>query len=440
MLMTLTTTARPATDLGFLLHKHPQRAQAFEVSAGTAHVFYPRADEQECTVALLLEVDPIALGERVSDRPYAASSLLAVALGSVFRTAMNGRCEQRPELAETAIPLRVHIPAVGGAQLVHRLFEPLGWQVAATPLPLDTEFEQWGDSPYVDLCLTGELRVADALSHLYVLLPVLDGSKHYWVDHTEVDKLLRAGAGWLAAHPERELISRRYLAHQSGFVRTALARLAESDEVAAQEWDTPEEDPAKPVPLARSRRQAALEVLRGTGAKRVVDLGCGSGALLRDLVRDKQFTELLGVDVSVRALQLARERLPEQVELRQSALTYRDSSLTGYDAAVLMEVIEHVDEERLPALERSVFGSARPATVVVTTPNQEYNARYETLVTGRFRHADHRFEWTRAQFAHWADSVAAQYGYAVSYLPVGEPDPVLGPPTQLAVFTRQEGR
>ncbi|MGH3941314.1 MAG: methyltransferase [Pseudonocardiaceae bacterium] len=261
MLLTITSRAEPATDLGFLLHKHPGRVQSFEVSSGLAHVFYPEATSHRCTAALLLEVDPIelvrskrfggndvfALAQYVNDRPYAASSMLAVAMAKVLQ--------------------------------------------------------------------------------------------------------------------------------------------------------------------------------------------------------DATFTEILGVDVSHRALQIATRRLRlerrsdrqrERVTLLQSSLTYRDDRLGGFDAAVLMEVIEHVDPPRLAALERTVFGHARPGTVIVTTPNVEHNVRYAHLPAGRMRHRDHRFEWTRSEFRHWAKPVAARYGYRVRYLPVGADDPEVGPPTQLAVFTRTD--
>lgn len=466
VLLTLTTTAEPATDLGYLLHKHPDRAQTFPVAAGSAHVFYPRAEPEVCTAALLLEVDPVALvrgrsdafalGQYVNDRPYAAGSMLAVALGAVFSSAMKGRCTARPKLPSRAIPLTVHVPTLpchGGAELVERLFAPLGWRVEAAPVPLDPQIPEWGDSRYLDTTLTGELRLADALTHLYVLLPVLDGAKHYWVDAAEVDKLLRAGGEWLAAHPERELITRRYLAHRGAYVRTALERLAEADDTEVEALDNALEapvvqpdDPEKLVPLALQRRGSVIAVLRAAGARRVLDLGCGGGALLRDLLADPRFTEILGVDVSAGALEAAArrlrlDRLPERqrerIALRQSALTYADASLAGYDAAVLMEVIEHVDEVRLPALEHAVLGVARPGTVVVTTPNVEYNVRFETLEPGRFRHTDHRFEWTRAQFREWAAAAASRHGYRVRFLPVGPDDPEVGPPTQLAVFERE---
>ncbi|GAA0535091.1 3' terminal RNA ribose 2'-O-methyltransferase Hen1 [Saccharopolyspora subtropica] len=461
MLITVTTDHEPATDLGFLLHKHPDRAQSFPVAAGTAHVFYPAAGPEECTAALLLEVDPVelvrgrhrALGQYVDDRPYAAGSLLAVALGSVLRTAMNGRCDARPELAATPIPLRIRIPALpcrGGADLAVRLFGPLGWQVRADPVPLDPRLPGTGESRYVDLRLSGTLRVADALRHLYVLIPVLDDAKHYWVGADEVDKLLRAGDGWLAEHPERELISDRYLAHRRAYVRSALAQLAESgdpdDELDnALAGPVVTEVPDRSEPLAVQRRGSVLAVLRSCGARRVLDLGCGDGALLADLLADPSFVEVVGVDVSARALAAAQRRfrrLPEhqrsRLSLRQSALTYVDDSLAGYDAAALVEVVEHLDPERLPALERAVFGAARPATVVVTTPNVEYNVLFENLPSGCLRHPDHRFEWTREEFRRWAGGVAERHGYTTRFLPVGPEDPTVGPPTQLAVFTRAE--
>jgi 3' terminal RNA ribose 2'-O-methyltransferase Hen1 len=462
----------PATDLGYLLVKNPARVQGFDHAFGRSRVFYPRADEAACTAALLLEVDAVelvrgrnldsadfALSQYVNDRPYAASSLLAVALGQVYRSAIRGVSKERPQLAAAALPLTVRLPAVpGGAALIQRLFAPLGWEAAAEPIALDPAFPAWGESRYCDVVLRGTLRLCDALSQLYVLLPVLDGSKHYWISEEEVDKLLRAGEAWLPGHPDRELITRRYLGRRPTLVRTALARLAESDEVDESELDNaiapePDEDDTAPTPtptptptvsLSVARRDAVLNALRDVGGRRVLDLGCGGGALLQSLLHDKYFTQIIGVDVSARAVQYAARRLkldrqPERVAqrltLRQGSLTYTDASLHGFDAAVLMEVIEHVDPPRLPALEHAVFGVARPGAVIVTTPNAEYNVLYETLETGRMRHRDHRFEWTREQFAAWAGRVAERYGYEVEYRPVGDIDPEHGPSTQMAVFT-----
>lgn len=471
MLLTISTTAAPASDLGYLLHKHPGRVQSFDVSVGTAHVCYPEVSDERTTAALLLEVDPIglvrgrrgssgdgfALGQYVNDRPYAASSMLAVAIKKVFGTALTGRCDSKQQLADSRIPLQVHIPALpcrGGAELLTRVFEPLDWHVAAAVIPLDPTIPAWGDSRYLDVTLTGEVRLADALNHLYVLLPVLDDAKHYWVSTDEVDKLVTAGGDWLAAHPEKTLITRRYLSHRRELTREALARLAEVDDIEPEALDdalqpardlTELTEPDQPVPLNEQRRGAVLAAVRASGATRVGDLGCGEGVLVRDLLAERGISQVVATDVSVRALQVAARKLKldraseqqrERVHLFQSSLTYRDARLAGLDAAVLMEVIEHIDPPRLPAMERVVFGHAAPRTVIVTTPNVEHNVRYETLPPGQSRHRDHRFEWTRAEFRQWAGGVASRFGYTTRFVPIGADDPDVGPPTQMAIFEK----
>ena len=479
MLVTITTTRPPATDLGYLLHKHPDRLQSFSVYAGQGHIFYPEATPERCTAALLLEIDPVALvrgrkdknpdaelAHYVNARPYAASSMLAVALKEAFRTALTGRCTARPELAAARIPLMIRVPALrcrGGPGLARAVFGPLGWSVEAVPQPLEPR--SWGDSAYLDLRLTGELRLADALNHLYVLLPVLDDTKHYWVSTEEVDKLIRAGGDWLAGHPEKELITRRYLAHQRGLTRSALARLAEADDTDPAELDNAVLDNAEePDPslaaagpslggpslggpsLGGQRREAVLALLRERGARRIGDFGCGAGVLTKDLLATDGVELVRAVDVSVRALQLAAralklDQLPDRqrarLEIFQSSLLYRDDRLAGLDAVVLMEVIEHIEPSRLAALERSVFGFAAPGAVIVTTPNAEFNVCFPALPAEQLRHRDHRFEWTRAQFRGWAQRVAADFGYQVRFAGAGAEHPVHGPPTQLAVFDRQ---
>ncbi|RUQ96786.1 3' terminal RNA ribose 2'-O-methyltransferase Hen1 [Labedella endophytica] len=463
MLMTLTFEPDPTTDvdasvLGYLVHKHPGRVQSFPAPVGDIHVFYPEVSRERCTIAVLLEVDAVglarekrfrgdalALSHYVNDRPYAASSMFAVALGAVFRTAMTGRSDSYPELASAPIPLRIELPVIStrGAEaegLVRRLFEPLGWAVEETPIPLDPEHPEWGASRYSSLVFSGRVLLSHALRQLYVLLPVHDDAKHYWVGDDEVAKLTRAGDGWLAEHPERELITRRYLAHQSSLVSQADG--APDDERAT---GTATADPG-PAPLRASRAEAVLRALSDVHAHRVVDMGCGPGALLTRLAKDRSFTEIVGTDVSVRALESAERTLNlraasdaerERIRLLHGSVVYRDERVRGFDAVVLMEVVEHVDESRLPALEDAVFAHAAPANVVVTTPNADYNALYASLPAGRFRHDDHRFEWTRGEFRSWASSVAERNGYDVEFRPVGAEDPTRGSPTQLALFRRR---
>ncbi|AMJ66356.1 3' terminal RNA ribose 2'-O-methyltransferase Hen1 [Hymenobacter sp. PAMC 26628] len=474
MLLTITTTYQPATDLGYLLHKNPARLQSVEVAGGLAHVFYPEATAERCTAALLLDLDPVglvrdrgpggegfALEQYVNDRPYVASSFLSGALSKAFGTAMNGTCKDRPNLPAQALPLEVKVAVVSapGPDWPRRLFEPLGYEVEIETTPLDPTVPAWGDSRYYTLHLRhAGLRLQDVLTHLYVLLPVLDNDKHYYIGENEAEKLLHRGAGWLPQHPERGFITRRYLRYLAAYVNPTLARLLEGTEEELPEPGAPDalETPAPAAPTAAAeppaepklslhdqRLQQVAQEIYDLGPKRVLDLGCGEGKLLRLLLRQPKIEYILGMDVSHQALSRAAQRLhlaempPRQrarLDLIQGSLLYRDERLAGFDAAALVEVIEHLDENRLAALEAVVFGQARPAHVFVTTPNADYNQLFEKLNAGEFRHDDHRFEWTRAEFAAWATAVAERHGYQVRLVGMGEEAEGVGAPSQLAVF------
>lgn len=463
MLLTITCTRPPATDLGYLLHKHPERFQSFDLSVGKVHVFYPAATADRCTACLLLDVDPVvmvrgkranasfALAQYVNDRPYAASSLMSVAIAQVFGSAMQGRCNDRPELPTTPLPLSARIdvlPVRGGDGFLQRIFEPLGYTIEAVRHPLDERFPEWGESPYFSVTLNAKKTLSELLTHLYVLIPVFDNQKHYFVGDDELEKLLDKGQGWLAGHPEKEEISRRYLRFQLSLYRQALARLVEEesplesadDEGPADKLETALETP---LSLNEQRLGAVVAALRASQAKRVLDLGCGEGKLLRELINDRQFEEIVGIDVSVRALEAAQkrlrlERLPERqadrLRLLHGSLMYRDERMSGFDAAAVAEVIEHLDPPRLAAFERVVFEFARPGTIVLTTPNREYNVVWQNMGEGKLRHPDHRFEWSRQEFHDWANQIAARYNYSVRFVPVGPLDEALGSPTQMAVF------
>ena len=468
MLLTITCASPNATDLGYLLHKNPARHQSFDIAYGKAHVFYPEATNERCTAALLLDINPVdlvrnrrgpsgdgySLEQYVNDRPYVASSFLSVAIAQVLGTALQGRSKERQELADTPLALSARLAAVrcrGGEVFLRKLFEPLGYDVRSEQKQLDEAFPQWGESPYHTVELIAETRLQDLLTHLYVLLPVLDNDKHYFVAQNEVEKLLRRGEGWLREHPERDEITRRFLKHQTRLARQALARLADEDSLDEDAGEVDErharqeEAIERPLSLNEQRLGSVVAALRGLRVRTVLDLGCGEGKLLRELLKDRDIERLVGVDVSTVALEKATERLkldrmPElqrrRLELLHGSLLYRDRRLGGFDAAAVVEVIEHMDPPRLAAFERVVFEFARPLGVVVTTPNVEYNVKFETLPAGKFRHRDHRFEWTRGEFQTWAQGLAERFGYQVRFVPIGAELPDVGSPTQMAVFER----
>ena len=471
MLLTLTLTAapdgEPATLLGFLLHKHPEKLQTFELPFGQVHIFYTEATTERCTAALLLDVDPVALSRTklgapenrplwpyVNDRPYVASSFMSVALSRVLGTALGGRCEKRPEAAGATHDLTVTVAAIAAGRnpgFIAAAFEPLGYSVTvdADPMGIAT------------FTLRGQVRLSDLLSHLYVLVPAIDREKHYWVDEREVEKLLRHGEGWLETHPLREVIARRYLKFQRGLVRDAVAALGGSPEAAdSPGTDAPEGDESlasvgrqpggvsiEAAPrLDEARRLAVIAALKSAGAKKVVDLGCGEGKLLRALLADPTFTDIVGVDVSMTVLRWASDKLKldrmperqrERIKLLQGSAVYRDDRLRGADAIACVEVIEHIDLERLDAFRDAIFGHLRPQTVLISTPNAEYNVHYDRP---GLRHTDHRFEWTRAEFEDWSSATAAAARYRVTFQPIGAATPPhasVGAPTQMAVFTRE---
>lgn len=455
MLATIAAAGPGADALGFLLHKHPERVRTVSLAFGTAHVFYPIADPEHVQAALLVEVDPVTLSRRkgapsgslqpyVNDRPYTASSLLSVALNKLFGTALAGNCDAHPELVDAQLDLSIEVPVISGSPAeVDQLFAPLGWSVSATTIAP-------ADDGYVAMRLEGRHTVRDALAHLYVLLPVLDGQKHYWVDEAETDKLLRRGGDWLGTHPERERIVRRYLKFRS-FAVDALERFDPGPADAVDRQDAveagaiSEASVERPIRLNEARTEAVMAAVRATNESRVIDLGCGEGRLLEHLMGEASIGRIVGVDVAMASLRRAERRLKldelsprerERIELMQGALTYRDDRFTGFGVATVIEVIEHLDVERLDAFELALFGFARPAHVIITTPNVEHNVHFAGLAPGALRHDDHRFEWTRAEFTAWCRGVHERSGYRFELSGIGPDDTTTGPPTQMAVFTR----
>lgn len=485
-MLNITTTVRPATDLGYLLGKHPDRLQSFPQTYGQAHVFYPVASAERCTATLLLEIDPLAITRRasganpnapflqqyVNDRPYTANSHLAVAIASVFGSALNGNCSERPELAETPIPLEVEVPAIRcphGEVLIPRFFEPLGYRLQVDSPLMDPRLPHLGPSRHHALTLSSEhLTLAQVLRHLYVLLPAMDNQKHYWIDRNEVDKLVRHSQDWLSGHPEAEVITRRYLGQRPHLTLRAMNALntePDLDQPAPSEREpappaVPATDPqAESLPSAdRPDQPAALnlqqqrindvfEILKSAAPSSVIDVGCGEGELAKLLVQQTKIPRITALDVSQRQLEIAARRLRSQsviqapfqrLNLIHASATYRDPRTAGHQAAVAMEIVEHIDPDKLAAFTELLLEPSDLTLVVVTTPNREFNRVYNHRHqrNDRLRHWDHRFEWDQPQFQAWAGHAAAAHGYSVDFRPVGAAHPQYGPPTQMAVFTR----
>jgi len=446
-----------ARDLGFLLHKHPDHLHVRETGQGKVSILFPDVSETRTRAVLHLEVDPVALvrgkgdtggmlSQYVNDRPFVANSLLSVAMGRAVGQTLSGKSKERQDLADRALPYEIRVVPVavsGGLDVIETLFAPLGYQVEAKAV---SESERRG---IYDLTLNIEAKLADILNHIYVLVPVLDNAKHYWIDKAEIEKLLAKGGDWLPNHPAKDLITRRSLKHRKGLVLQALERLAEalpdddgSDDAPPAERETELE---KPIRLHDLRLDTVRDAIVASGATSVLDLGCGEGKLIRRLIQEKGITRIVGVDPSVRALETASRKLylndagdakRERVHLQMGSLTYGDRRWQGFEAATLVEVIEHIDPPRLSSLELSLFGDAKPRTVVVTTPNREYNTLFEGMPPDTLRHNDHRFEWTRDEFTAWANRVAQEYNYTVETAPIGPEDETHGAPSQMATFRK----
>jgi 3' terminal RNA ribose 2'-O-methyltransferase Hen1 len=458
MILSIATTHKPATDLGYLLHKNPATFNTFDVSFGKVHVFYTHATADFCEAVLLVEIDPLDLVkgradkndvsgyEYVNDRPYAISSFTSVAISKVLGSALAGKC--KGDLANQKIPLIARmdvVPCRSGEKLLRELFEPLGYEVEIQPVPLDLPYLD-GESHYYSLELQACCTVKELLTHLYVLIPVLDNQKHYWVEESEIEKLLRHGGEWLKNHPAKGLITSRYLKYQKRLVNKALLRLIGEEIVSdAEESENLEDVLEKKVSLHDIRLDQIVEELQSLEVKSIIDLGCGEGKLLKRLLRHRSFETIAGMDVSLVSLQRAKERLaveslPEKeahrLTLFLGALGYRDKRLCGFDAAVASEVIEHLDPCRLEAFAITLFECAKPHHVIITTPNAEYNVEFPNLAPAAFRHPDHRFEWTRAEFQAWAKEICQKHGYSAQFKELGPLHPTHGAPSQMAIFTR----
>jgi 3' terminal RNA ribose 2'-O-methyltransferase Hen1 len=462
--LSIATTRQGAKDLGFLLYKHPDRVFRSDASRNakmSAVGFYPEATDERCEFCLVVEVDPVervrgaswgaGIAQYVEPLPFLASSYMAQALSLCLRSAMNGVVTSKDPAEEERLkvaaaekwPLEITVsPLRTSPALISRMFEPLGWDVALHSIALDIPGMMSGDrgTDLHTLTLRGEVTLQDALTHLYVLLPALDPARHYFYGESEVQKLLDKSQNWLEQHPARELIVGRYLSKSRELRETALQQFetADDDETVA-EGDVPDE----PVSAHDERHQRIVEIVRGAGDVSVVDLGCGEGKLLERLSKLPGKLEITGVEPAMRDLDKAHRALSRnpgkqmdpRIKLKHGSILYADDQLKGFDIAILSEVIEHIDPERLDHAERCVFGFMQPRKVVVTTPNASFNEMFG-LEEGRFRHRDHRFEWTETEVTAWCGRIGRDYGYSYELGGAGGYEPAFGHLSHFIVFEK----
>jgi 3' terminal RNA ribose 2'-O-methyltransferase Hen1 len=451
MLLTIQADISPGSDLGYLLHRHPEQVYTSPLPQGQLHLFYPEVTGHSATAALWLELAPVGSARDLfgNDRPFVVSALMSQAIFQTLGLALDGLCPERPELADKPLNLMVRLVVVasrGGPSQLERLFEPLGYEVQTEPRPLDARFPEWGESPYYTLTLKGHKPLVELLNHLYLLLPVLNAPRHEGLDLDKLEKLLQRAEIWLEGHPDYEWILRQYPQERPSPTRQALERLLPERPEQA-ELDAAEEDKLEAtIGLKEQRLDKVLELLLQHQVQSVVDLGCGEGLMLKRLMDASRIPRLMGIDVSIRELERAERRLlPDwlserqklRLQLIQGSVLYRDARYREIDAALLLEVIEHLEPFQLERLTRTLFGEQKPPLVLVSTPNREYNPRFD-LPAHELRHRDHRFEWDRREFRQWAELSAQSYGYRVEIHSIGEADPQFGPPAQLALFSRQE--
>lgn len=459
MLLTISTTHFPATDLGYLLHKHPDKFQTIELTMGDAHIFYPEKSDEKTTIGLLLDIDTIKmvknsrnndfiLGQYVNDRPYVASSFMSVAISKAFSSAMNGKCKDKPELVEVKMPLEANISIIpapkGGEILIRKFFEPLGYEIKIERHTLNENFD-WGDSKYYTLYLKNTITIKDLLTHLYVLIPALDNDKHYFVNEEEINKLIEKGGNWLKNHPEKEQIIRRYLVNLGSLTKKALKSINIEEEIKNEIETNALEIPEKKQNLHDKRLQMVANAIQELGVKSVLDLGCGEGKLLKLLLKQKQLLKIAATDVAYKELLKAKENLyyeemspkqKERISFFQGSVMYKDRRMEGFEAIAVVEVIEHLELNRLKAFEQVLFQFAKPKYVILTTPNKEFNVMFDKMENEDMRHEDHRFEWTRKEFLDWANKISEKYEYYVEIKGIGEEEKNVGTPSQMAIFKK----
>ncbi|EGW40788.1 3' terminal RNA ribose 2'-O-methyltransferase Hen1 [Desulfosporosinus sp. OT] len=464
MQLAIKATGEGAKMLSFLLSKNPQNLYDRMEKGHRIRLTYTVFSDSEVEAVIFVTPDPVELVKNspdtyeitqyINDREFVVSSIFCSYIRSALGTALNGRPkDEYLDWAKHAFlltigfgPVATDLPDVA----IKQLFEPLGYRIEIERGQAAYNFQLKERSSARFINLQGTLTVQNALKHLFVLIPVLDNYRHYFIDEREIEKLERYGEGWLADHPLKDLIIKRTLRF-----RELIDQVGENFDQADTNADTNNEAltpelELKSQPVVRLnelRYQRVVKIVENLPAREsIVDFGAGEGKLSARLGFIPGVQEILAVEPTEKEQLRALKRFSEASRkddfispiLIWGSLFYYDEQLRAKDVMILNEVIEHIDESRLPRVMDTILGSYKPQVLLITTPNVEYNTVYQ-MDDQAVRHKDHRFEWTRSEFSEWTHTLARNYSYDVQLDGIGEEVEGYGHPSQIAIFTRQGG-
>ncbi|WP_342431763.1 3' terminal RNA ribose 2'-O-methyltransferase Hen1 [Neobacillus sp. FSL H8-0543] len=447
MQLSLTVRGTGAETVSYLIAKNPTNLYERNEKGFKVRLVYPTFTNDEAEFLIYVQPDPIDLARNsaekyditsyINDREFAVSSIFVSAIRKALGTALNGKPdEEYTEWVDHPFVMELNFGPVAtdlNDREIEDLFKPIGYKVTIESGV--STFREKSSAKFITI--TGEQTVQNALKHISTLIPVIDNYKHYFIDEREVEKLDRYGDDWLESHPAKLLILKRALRYQSLIVKSKFYHREQSTKGIVEQ---------PKVRLNEQRYDAIVNYIKGLpNRETIVDLGAGEGKLSVQFGFIDGVKEILSIEPSSKSRVKAIKRFQEENDKERyiepkslaGSLYYFDERLQNKDIIVLCEVIEHIDEHRLPNIFKTIVNDYRPRILIVTTPNQEYNVVYE--MDDEMRHDDHRFEWTRAEFREKCEQWTKDSSYQVSFQGIGEEIESYGQPTQMAIFRREEG-
>lgn len=452
MQISLKVYGEHARMVSHLIAKNPHNLYERKEKGGLVRIVFTKNEEREVHILFFVTVDNMELTKNqtnfssithyINDRESAVSSIFCSVLRKAVGTALNGKPKDEfKEWVNYSFPLEITFGPLSTKLTNHELaglFEPLGYELTIEngKVLLPASFAKKSSAKFITL--KANQTIQDCFRHLFVLIPVMDQYKHYYIDEKEVDKLKRYGEGWLSFHPKRNEIIKESLIFSDLIEKSRLIESKPSKEKQAPL--------TKKKSLNQWRYEKIIETVKGLPHNsRIVDMGAGEGKLTAQLGFIRGIEELVAVEPSEREQLKAKKRIEALVgkpdfllpTFKWGSLFYYDSELEKKDIFILCEVIEHIDENRLGKIFDTIFTKYKPYHVIVTTPNQDYNAVYD--MNEAKRHSDHRFEWTQQQFKEWTKYWESHANYKAQIDGIGEYVEGYGYPTQMVIFSQKRG-